>query len=44
MVVLAGMTPRTCPTTAVVDDVMGCPTVNPEVVDTPKMVALPAVR
>jgi len=44
MVVPAGMTPRTCPTTAVVDDVMGCPTTNPETLDTPVMEVLPAVR
>ena len=44
MVVPAGMTPRTCPETAVVDDVMGCPTTNPVRLDTPVMEVLPAVR
>jgi hypothetical protein len=43
MVVPAGMTPRTCPGTAVVDDVMGCPTINPEMLDTPVMVLVLAV-
>ena len=43
MVVPAGMTPRTCPAIAVVDVVMGCPTVKPETLDTPVMELLPAV-
>jgi len=43
MVVLAGMAPRTCPAIAVVDVVMGCPTTNPETLDTPVMELVPAV-
>lgn len=43
MVVPDGMTPRVCPAIAVVDVVMGCPTTNPEVVDTPVMELVPPV-